>query len=304
MNTKLNKSLIAAVVTAVTAFSVSAAWDTPGAYGKNVTWFDSANPEKIIFIDQVYSNATIQAYATERTPFNNYNNISKSTEMWHVTPDANFKPGGRIDAKVGGMYHTPISLHSNTVVNFVNKGQVTECTPGDKTCPSVTKITGSNTCTFATVKTTLSGEIGTGGEVAAPVYGTGAQAAANFGFTKEWTKGWQSCQTEQEAHTCHGGSFLSFPSKGYPTSEARSKFGSYQFRPAGTKFWFAAHNSDTDQAYCRDKLGGFYQTGSPGNGGTCSSLDAKPTWKRFEKLPIEQTETVSQLVGRCRYIKA
>lgn len=304
MNAKLNKALIAAAVTAATAFSVSAAWDSPGAYGKNVVWFDSNNPEKIIFIDQVWSNATNLSYATERKPFDDYSAKSKSTDMWNVTPDANFKPGGRLNITVGGMYNTPISLHTNTVVNFVNKSAATECSPGSKTCSSITKIAGTNSCTFATVKTTLSGEIGAGAEVAAPVYGTGAAASVNFGYTKEWTKGWQSCQTEEEAHTCAGGSFLSFNSKGYATSEARSVFGSYQFRPAGTQFWFTAHNSDTDWAYCRDKLGGTYRIGSPGNGGTCSNLDAKPTWKRFEKLPIAQTETNSQVVGRCRYIKA
>lgn len=309
MDTKMKPSSLATaccVAIVATAFGVSAAWDSPGAYGKNVVWFDGNNPDKILFIDQVYSSSTHPAYATERTPYNDYSNKSKTTQMWGVTPDANFKPGGKINAAKGGMYFSTVSAQSNVVVAHVNRSGPSECTPGGTGCAWISKISGSSNCTYTRVKTTLSGEIGATAEINAPIKDTGSlgSAGASLGITREWEKGWQACQSEEEAHTCRPGDFLNFNSQAYATSEARSKFGSYEFRTAGTKFWFSQYAEPGGYDYCINKIGGVWtsqDSGAASCGNTTNGV--KPKWRRYERMPIPDTATVPQIIGRCRYIK-
>jgi hypothetical protein len=308
MDTKMKKSLlaIATAATALTvAFGVSAAWNSVGAYGKNVVWFDGNNPDKILFVDQVWSSSTHPAYATDRTAFDDYSNKSATTQMWHVSPDVNFKPGGKINAVKGGVYFSPISLNTNVIVTHVNASSPADCVPGGTGCAWVTKISGSSSCTYARVKTTLSGEIGATADINVPVKDTGSlgSAGVSLGVTREWEKGWQACQSEEEAHSCRPGDFLNFNSQAFATSEARSKFGSYEFRTAGTKFWFKTYAEPGGRDYCINKIGGVWTSQDSGSASCGATTSAKPKWKRYERLPIPDTTTVPQIAARCRYIK-
>ena len=308
MNTKMKTSLLAIATSATMltlAFGVSAAWNSPGAYGKNVVWFDGSNSEKIIYIDQVYSSSATPAYATDRTPFNDYAKKSATTQMWGVTPDATFKPGGKINAVKGGVYFAPVSLQSNVVVSHVNASQPSDCTPKGKGCAYVTKISGTSSCTYARVKTTLSGEIGASADINVPIKDTESlgSAGVSVGITKEWEKGWQACQSEEEAHTCPPGDFLTFNSQTFATSEARSKFGSYEFRTAGTKFWFKNYSESGGRDYCINKIGGVWKAEDAGAATCGNTTSTKPKWRRYERLPLVETTTVPQITARCRYIK-
>lgn len=303
---KLTLCITAALTAAVCLPMAYAKWDNGGL---NVTNFDSTNPDKIIYLDQVRTYESNLGRGTNRTDYTTHLGYSNTRKIRSPYPSTSL-PERQYDPQRGGVDATRLTSEGPIVWAHISKSAGVECLMSETTCGQPGQISASSACTYSKVKTTISGEVTAGVEYAAKVNNvdTTSGASATATVIKEWESGWQACQAEGSSHSCPPDLNLSFNAVNFATTEARSRFGWHKFVTTGNTFYFNDRYRAADVDFCEKTIGGNYITGGfviEPKKGRCEVFAgrAKPSFERYERLPLPNSDTNPPIFRTCRTIK-
>jgi hypothetical protein len=297
----------AAFVSAICLSSAYAGW---GDGGLGVVDFPASNPSKILFTDRVRPGEASLGYGTDRTAYTTALKKSQASAVRNVYPAGSI-PTVAFDPKVGGVDYTRLTIDGPLVWSNVSRSSGAPCRANQTGCPAPGQISVSSTCSYNKVKTIASGEISGGVAKEAKVMNAGytASIGGSLSLTREWESGWEACTTEGTLHFCPPDETLWFDAMNYATTEARSRFGWHRFETSGPKFYFNTRYEPADVEFCEDTIGGHYITGHflgsiQRRRGKCETYShKKPTWERYERLPITNGAASPTIVPMCRSIK-
>jgi hypothetical protein len=304
------KSLLmaVAVTSAVSLSTAYAKWDDlVGGFG--VVTFGSGNPSKIIFLDQVRPAEAALGNGTDKNSFNLNQEASNRYTLRNVYPSGS-TPTVDYNPQRAGTDYTRLTAAGPIVWSNISKSAGTECLTNQTNCPQPGQITSNSTCSYNKVKVIASAEISGGAEKTIQVQN--ADVTANIGagvsLTKEWESGWQACQSEGSSHSCPPDQNLSYNAVNFATTEARSRFGWQRFETSGNVFWFNDRYRGQDVDFCETTIGGNYISGNfifEPKVGRCTVYSGrkKPTWERFERMPIMNSASLQTIIPTCRTIK-
>lgn len=302
---KQSKILLACAVAFTTSAFVAphalSNWDT---YGVGVVFFNGSS--KVIYKDQVRS--VEQVFATDR---NSYNAAQAANDDWEARGvDAiNFVPSNRRIKRDYDTYGANDPLEHTFLYELHGAGTVREqvgrsssgiaCAPGQN-CGSVSVSIGKDQCTSHEIS--LGGSVGIGlgdlfKKLVKPVEFLDA-------FTGDlgYSKGWQSCTSRSESHSCPGESGLGFATETFATRELKTKFGDSELTPKNGNVYDTGYNDSDFQQVCQD-IGGTYEyrRGWPlYSANLCKNVKNKVKWTESGRWALNNAPTELQ----CRVIKA
>jgi hypothetical protein len=308
---KVQKKLLTVAVMALATASLSTAYaswdDLTGGYG--VVSFTSSNPAKIIFLDQVRPYESGLGLGTNRTNYDTYLGYSNARTFRNVYPSGS-KPTETFNPQRAGADYTRLTTEGPMVWTHISKSAGAECLINQTNCAYPGQISSSSSCSYNRVKVTATGELSAGVEKSITVQNADLSSSIGGGIslTKEWESGWQACQSEGSSHSCPPDQNLTFNAVNYATTEARSKFGWQRFVTSGSTFYFNDRYRSQDVTFCETTIGGTYQSGGfliEPKVGRCNvwSSSKKPTWERYERMPIPNTASLQTIIPTCRTIK-
>lgn len=300
--------LAIAVASAACLSTAYAKWDDlVGGFG--VVSFASSNQAKIIFLDQVRPAESNLGLGTNRTNYDTYQGYSNDRKFRNVYP-AGKTPTVDFNPQRAGADYTRLTTEGPMVWTHISKSAGAECLTGQTNCAQPGQISSNSTCSYNKVKVTATAELSGGVEKSITVQN--ADLTSNIGagvsLTKEWESGWQACQSEGSSHSCPPDQNLSFNAVNYATTEARSKFGWQRFVTSGSTFYFNDRYRSQDVDFCEDTIGGTYLAGGfliQPKVGRCNvfASSKKPTWERYERMPIPNNASLQTIIPTCRTIK-
>lgn len=303
---KLTLCVTAALTAAVCLPMAYAKWDNGGL---NVTNFDSTNPNKIIFLDQVRPYESGLGRGTDRTDYTTQLNLSNTRKVRSPYPSTSL-PEREYDPQRGGVDYRRLTSEGKVVWSHISKSAGVDCLVNETRCGQPGQVSSSSSCTYAKVKTTISGEVTAGVEYAAKVNNvdTTSGASATGTFIREWESGWEACQSEGTSHSCPPDQNLTFNAVNFATTEARSRFGWHKFSTTGRTFYFNDRYRDADVRFCETTIGGNYITGGfliEPKKGRCEVFTGKavPSFERYERMPLPNSDTNAPIAPTCRTLK-
>lgn len=287
-----------------TAFAIG--WDDGGM---GVVVFPTSNPAKILFTDRVRPAEANLGYATDRTAYSTALKTSDSSKVRNAYP-AGSLPTVDFNPQRAGVDYTRLTIAGPLVWSNVSKSGPVFCGVDEKNCAQPGQIASSTNCSYNRVKTIATGEIsgGVAKDVKVKNASFGVDVGGGLSLTREWESGWEACTTEGSSHSCPPDQNLSFNAVNYATTEARSRFGWQRFVTSGSIFYFNKRYSAQDVTFCETTIGGNYVSGGyvfEPKVGRCEVYSGrkKPTWERYERLPITNGAANPTIVGQCRTIK-
>ncbi|MES2672183.1 MAG: hypothetical protein V4673_17440 [Pseudomonadota bacterium] len=307
---KFDKKKLSMAIAVASIACLPAAYATwqDGGYGV-VVFNTTTNPSKIIFLDQLRSAELNSGRGTDRTQYNSSLSTSNSSKARNAYPSGTI-PEREYDPQRGGLDYTRVTTSGPMVWSHISKSAGAPCLTSQSNCPQPGQVSSSSSCTYSKVKTTISGEISGGVELAAKVNNvdTTSGASATGTLIREWESGWEACQSEGTSHSCPVDQNLTFNAVNYATTEARSKFGWQKFVTSGNTFYFNTRYKDADVRFCETTIGGVYQSGGfviEPKVGRCNvnSGRTKPNFERFERMPIANSASTPPIIPTCRTIK-
>ncbi len=307
MKFEKKKLFIAVAVASMACLpAVYAKWDD-GGFGV-VVFNTTTNPSKIIFLDQVRTAELNSGRGTDRTQYDSSLSTSNSSRARNAYPSGTI-PEREYDPQRGGLDYTRVTTSGPMVWSSISTSAGAPCLTNQSNCPQPGQVSSSSSCTYSKVKTTLSGEISGGVELAAKVNNvdTTSGASATGTLIREWESGWQACQSEGTSHSCPVDQNLTFNAVNYATTEARSKFGWQKFTTSGSTFYFNDRYRAADSTFC-STIGGNYVSGGfviEPKVGKCTVFAGrtKPNFERFERMPIPNSASTPPIIPTCRTIK-
>jgi hypothetical protein len=307
MKMQNKKLFIAVAVASLTCLSTAyASWED-GGWG--IVKFGAGNPNKIIYLQQVRPHEQDLGRGVDINLYDPQVALSNQRKARNTFPAGSI-PEQNYDPQRSGTDYVRLTSEGPVVWSHISKSNGVDCLQNEASCAVPAIIVGTSECTYHKVKTTISAEITGGVETAAKVNNvdTTVGGAASGAFIREWESGWESCQVEGTAHACIPEQHLTYDAVNFATTESRSQFGWHKFTTSGNTFFFNARYTRADADFCRTHWNGNYVSGGfliEPKQGRCevASAKAKPSYERYERMPLPSNGGTSPIAPTCRTIK-
>lgn len=254
-----------------------------GAEGEGIVFFNSSNPDRVVFEDKTYS--------VDDQPGTNRASNTSAEGFEGRTRNA---LGGVV---VGGDLAKPAKVNVTAATNAYDYGvRITNHLTSSRFTPcGATGVCAAVEGNVRINQTCKTKELTITGELTAELANLTGTSTIGGKFNTTWTNGWQSCQGAGEFAGCLGRKLTGSASRTYSTAENRARIRWNRVTVQDTVLY------STRRDYCENTLGGQYNYRRIGQvyKYLCENMRTKPAWDAFVNVPIADGANINT----CRTIK-